>query len=73
MMKLRKLTSDKELWDSFVEYIDDAIAKQHKTLEQATEVSMMYKLQGSIACLRRMKYLRDELNSNASKVKDGVI
>ena len=72
-MKLRKLTTDKELWDAFVEYIDDSIAKQHKALEQATEVSMIYKLQGSIACLRRMKYLRDELNSNASKVKDGVI
>ena len=67
---LRKLTTDKELWDAFVEYIDDAIEKQHKTLEQATEVSMMYKLQGSIACLRRMKYLRDELNSNANKIKE---
>ena len=70
MMILRKLTTDKELWDAFVEYIDDAIEKQHKTLEQATEVSMMYKLQGSIACLRRMKYLRDELNSNANKIKE---
>ena len=67
MMKLRKLTSDKELWDSFVEYIDDAISKQHKTLEQTVEMPMIYKLQGSIACLRRMKYLRDELNSNANK------
>ena len=67
---LRKLTTDKELWDAFVEYIDDSIAKQHKTLEQATEVSMIYKLQGSIACLRRMKYLRDELNSNANKIKE---
>ena len=67
MMKLRKLTGDKELWDSFVEYIDDAIAKQHKTLEQTVEMPMIYKLQGSIACLRRMKYLRDELNSNANK------
>ena len=70
MMILRKLTTDKELWDAFVEYIDDSIAKQHKALEQATEVSMMYKLQGSIACLRRMKYLRDELNSNAKKVNE---
>ena len=70
MMVLRRLTGDKELWDSFVEYIDDSIAKQHKALEQATEVSMMYKLQGSIACLRRMKYLRDELNSNAKKVNE---
>ena len=70
MMILRKLTTDKERWDAFVEYIDDAIAKQHKSLEQATEVSMMYKLQGSIACLRRMKYLRDELNSNANKIKE---
>ena len=70
MMVLRKLTGDKELWDSFVEYIDDSIAKQHKALEQATEVPMIYKLQGSIACLRRMKYLRDELNSNANKIKE---
>ena len=70
MITLRKLTTDKELWDAFVEYIDDAIEQQHKTLEQATEVSMMYKLQGSIACLRRMKYLRDELNSNANKIKE---
>jgi nitrate/TMAO reductase-like tetraheme cytochrome c subunit len=70
MITLRKLTTDKELWDAFVEYIDEAIAKQHKSLEQATEVSMMYKLQGSIACLRRMKYLRDELNSNANKIKE---
>jgi hypothetical protein len=67
-MKLRKLTTDKELWDSFVEYIDDSIAKQHKALEQATEVPMIYKLQGSIACLRRMKYLRDELNSKDRQV-----
>ena len=67
MMVLRKLTGDKELWDSFVEYIDDSIAKQHKALEQATEVSMMYKLQGSIACLRRMKFLRDELNSRSKQ------
>ena len=70
MMILRKLTTDKELWDAFVEYMDESIAKQHKALEQATEVSMMYKLQGSIACLRRMKYLRDELNSNAKKVNE---
>ena len=68
MMKLRKLTSDKELWDSFVEYIDDAITKQHKTLEQTVEMPMIYKLQGSIACLRRMKYLRDELNSKDRQV-----
>ena len=70
MITLRKLTTDKELWDSFVEYIDESIAKQHKALEQATEVPMIYKLQGSIACLRRMKYLRDELNSNANKIKE---
>ena len=68
MITLRKLTTDKELWDAFVEYIDDAIAKQHKALEQATEVPMMYKLQGSIACLRRMKYLRDELNTKDKQV-----
>ena len=70
MMVLRRLTGDKELWDSFVEYIDESIAKQHKALEQATEVPMIYKLQGSIACLRRMKFLRDELNSNANKINE---
>ena len=59
---LRKFVNDKELWESFVEYIEESIAKQHKTLEQTVEMPMVYKLQGSIACLRRMKYLRDEIN-----------
>jgi len=68
MITLRKLTTDKELWDAFVKYMDESIAKQHKALEQATEVSMIYKLQGSIACLRRMKYLREELNSKDRQV-----
>ena len=66
---LRKFVNDKELWESFVEYIEESIAKQHKTLEQTVEMPMVYKLQGSIACLRRMKFLRDELNSNANKVE----
>ena len=36
MITLRKLTTDKELWDAFVEYIDEAIAKQQ---EAATELA----------------------------------
>ena len=62
MMVLRRLTGDKELWDSFVEYIDESIAKQHKALEQADNVILMHRSQGAIAALRKLKYLRDEIN-----------
>tara|TARA_R100001443_G_scaffold17360_3_gene27855 strand:- start:3718 stop:3912 length:195 start_codon:yes stop_codon:yes gene_type:complete len=61
-MNLKKLVNDKPLWDSFLEYIDKSITEQHKAMEQATDIQVVFRTQGAITALRRLKYLRDEMN-----------
>ena len=61
-MNLKKLVNDKALWDNFVEYLDNTIAKNHTALEQADNTVIIHRLQGAIGALRRLKYLREEMN-----------
>ena len=61
-MNLKKLVNDKSLWDSFLEYLDKSITEQHKAMEQATDIQVVFRTQGAITALRRLKYLRDEMN-----------
>ena len=61
---LKKLVNDKQLWDAYVEYIDDKISSAHKRLEQENQPDNMYRVQGEIASLRRLKYMRDEINGS---------
>ena len=61
---LKKLVNDKQLWDAYVEYLDDKISSAHKRLEQENQHDNMYRVQGEIASLRRLKYMRDEINGS---------
>ena len=61
-MNLKQLVNDKPLWENFVEYLDDAIAKNHAALEQSDNHVVIHRLQGAIGALRRLKYLREEMN-----------
>ena len=61
-MNLKKLVNDKPLLDNFLEYKDKNIAEQHKAMEQATDIQVVFRTQGAITALRRLKYLRDEMN-----------
>ena len=63
-MNLKKLVNDKYLWDNFLEYIDYTIDQQHKAMEQAEDNILLYRSQGAIAALRRLKYLREEMNKD---------
>lgn len=63
-MNLKKLVNDKPLWDNFIEYLDDAIEKNHIALEQSDNHVVIHRLQGAIGALRRLKYLREEMNSS---------
>jgi len=62
VMSLKSFVNDKPLWDSFCQELDVWIAEQHKNLEQAESISEVNRAQGSIATLRRLKYLRDKVN-----------
>tara|TARA_E500000178_G_C17014513_1_gene752225 strand:- start:2359 stop:2556 length:198 start_codon:yes stop_codon:yes gene_type:complete len=63
-MNLKKLVNDKPLWDNFIEYLDDVIEKNHIALEQSDNHVVIHRLQGAIGALRRLKYLREEMNSS---------
>ena len=65
-MNLKQFVNDKELWDDFLSYIDKTIAMQHKGMEQADSETVIYRLQGAITALRRLKHLKSEMN-NGSK------
>jgi len=61
-MSLKTLVNDKPAWDAFLEELDLRISAQHKSLENMTDTAEMYRAQGNIQALRKLKYLRDKVN-----------
>ena len=51
-------------WEAFNNYLDILIEQQQKALEQETNSIMLNRAQGAIAVLRKLKYLRDEVNDS---------
>ena len=61
-MSIKLLVNTKEIWEAFIEEMDEKIERVHVQMEQATNPEDFYRLQGHVACLRRLKRLRDEVN-----------
>jgi len=62
MSSIKKFVNDKPLWDSFVETLNSKISTAQRRLEQESTMEGMYRIQGEIAALRKLAYLRDEVN-----------
>ena len=60
--KLKGFVNTNATWEAFQDLLDAEIANKHKDLEQASEMREIGKAQGAIAALRRLKYLKDEVN-----------
>ena len=59
------MVSNHQQWEQFNSYIDTIIDQQHRAMEQTENDKIMYRAQGAIYQLRRLKMLRDEvLKSN---------
>ena len=61
-MIVKKLVNDKPLWDGFLNLLNEKIEVSQRKLEQETAIEGMYRAQGEIAALRRLTFLRDEIN-----------
>jgi|TARA_R100001460_G_scaffold51940_1_gene90749 7-keto-8-aminopelargonate synthetase-like enzyme len=61
-MIVKKLVNDKPLWDGFVDVLNEKIEVAQRKLEQETSIEGVYRAQGEIAALRRLTFLRDEIN-----------
>jgi hypothetical protein len=64
LSRLKPLVGNNRQWEAFNNYLDEVIETQHRALEQAEDNVMMYRAQGAIAVLRRLKQLRDEVVGN---------
>ena len=64
LSKLKPWVNNNRQWQAFSDYLDAVIDMQHKALEQADDNVMMYRSQGAIAALRKLKALRDEVNGS---------
>jgi hypothetical protein len=60
---LKAMVNQPLQWKAFEEMIEHHINTQQRTLEQATDMVAVHRAQGSIAVLRQLKLLRDEINA----------
>ena len=49
-------------WEAGNDYIDINILVHQNVLEQTSDTVLVHRQQGAIAALRKLKYLRDEVN-----------
>lgn len=63
LSKLKGFVSSNNQWEGFVEALDYEIELQRKQLEQAKDPIEIYQAQGAIFALRRLKFLRDQVNA----------
>lgn len=59
---LNDLVNRKQKWDAFNYFLDNYISFHQKTLEQSSDEKELYKAQGAISALRKLKYLKEEVN-----------
>lgn len=61
-MSLKQFVNDKETFEEFCDYLDKQIATLHKNMENVTDTAALYRFQGSILAMRKLKYMREYLN-----------
>jgi len=60
---LKKLTrmTDTQMWEAFDDMLNHFISLQHKNMEQSDEPIEIYRAQGFIQALKRLKFLKEEI------------
>jgi hypothetical protein len=61
-MSLKLLVNNKDIWEAFLEEIEERVEFAHRQLEQASTMEDMFRLQGEVRALRKLYKLRDKVN-----------
>ena len=61
-MKLKLLVNNMEIWNSFNDELDRRLNHVHIQMAQTIKQEDLFRLQGEAKALRRLKFLRDEVN-----------
>jgi len=56
------LVNDKECYEQFQKHIDDLIYVRQRTMETSNDSVVIYRQQGAIDVLRKLKLLRETVN-----------
>jgi protein-arginine kinase activator protein McsA len=62
-MHLKQLVNDKECYEQFQQHIDDLIYVRQRTMETSNDSVVLYRQQGAIDVLRKLKLLRETVNN----------
>jgi hypothetical protein len=62
-MKIKLLVNNKEIWDAYNDELDQMLETTRKSLEKADTDLEIYRYQGEIRMIRKMKQLRDRVNA----------
>jgi hypothetical protein len=65
LSRLKSLVNTNIQWDAFNEMLDYNIGLHQAKLEQATDTIEIHRAQGAIQALRKLKYLREEINAES--------
>jgi len=60
---LKPMVSSKGQWTAFTEALDAYIEMHSKKLEQSSDPIEMYRAQGAVYSLRKLKQLKEEVNA----------
>lgn len=60
---LKLLVNTPKQWEAFNGYLESCIGSYQRRLEQSPDMVEIYKSQGAIEALRKLKLLRDEVNA----------
>jgi uncharacterized membrane protein YpjA len=63
LSRLKPWVNNSRQWQAFNDYIDYIIEQQQKALEQADNSVVIHRSQGTIAALRKLKFIREEVNN----------
>ena len=61
-MHLKQLVNDKQCYEQFQQHLDDLIYMRQRALESANDSTTMYRQQGAIDVLRKLKLLKETVN-----------
>lgn len=61
-MSIKALVSNYEIYNALLEELDGRIEKERKTLESLDDPILIYRSQGVIKALRKLKQLKEEVN-----------
>lgn len=59
---LKPLVSNTKLLNGLFDYLDETIKLYQISLEKSTDLVEVHRMQGAIAAMRKLKYIREEVN-----------